>query len=98
MRAILVDPYDRVVREIDVEPSQRELDKIVGGHALPHWIVPHCFGECEGWVDEKGLVDGRKMWHFAKVNIWGPMLIFGEHLSECGVDVGTVRALVTFTD
>ena len=76
MLAIIVNPDDKSIKYEEV--SKGQLDELFGGVSAPHWIIPHCLPENIGYVDPKGLVDGKTQWFFCGVHIWGPLVILGD--------------------
>ncbi len=77
MRAILINPYDRTVTEITVNPG---LDSIGGMYSVLYRADPAFSGmvECVGlsttppvdlWLDEEGCLEaGRPVWQFGDGN------------------------------
>lgn len=96
MNIILIDPDKRAILDCPCDGSQAQFDALVGGNALPIWIVPAKLVGHVGLVDEMGIKKKLRVWYFDDVHIWGPMLIYVPTENIKRVSIETVKALIDF--
>ena len=99
MRAILIDPFERTVEEIDVPNSGGETIKAKIG--APYFDIARMGSTVIGFVDDQGLCrKGQRFWHFDHPG--GGVLMAGRCLimsvDEEGETVGLdIRATLAHT-
>lgn len=94
VRAVLVDPYVKEVTEVQSDLSS--LLSLVGKNTDETWMVPHMIENHIGFVDTYGLTDGKPIWQFNGMHVWGSMLILSKGEKPAKVSLGQVKSLVKF--